>query len=412
MRHFFIYHLFHLLFPVLLWVGFLPTTAGAIDLTENIQLHGFASLGYLHSRGNNFLADTKDGTFDMNEIGINLNVRLTENFRVGGQVLSWKMGDYGDNSLRFDWALIDYRPRDYFGVKAGKVKMPVGLYNTERDLDFLRPMIFLPQSIYDETRRDTWLAHYGGELYGNIEAGSLGDLCYQFYAGKIDYSSDSINSDAALKKLQSQLAANRNKTNPDPDLPVSITSYERENDYIAGAAIVFHPPIDQLRLGVTLTTMEDKTSTGHFDVGTYKIRNKFVVSLEYIWQEFTLAAEYSENDRQQTQFGQTVMDGPSQGWYVMLSYAPFEQVTLTVLYDEFHRLKNERYRQLAPGVIGSPSPWRKDWGFAVRWDPTPNWTLKGEWHAIDGTAFFMTFFNPDGIDRYWQYGAIKVSFNF
>ena len=389
-----------------------PDSGRAIDLTDNLELHGFGAIGYLESRGNNFLAESKGGTFAMNEFGLNLNVRLAEDLRIGGQVLSRKMGDYGDNNLSLDWALIDYNPHDYLGIKAGKVKMPVGFYNTERDLDFLRPMIFLPQSIYDETRRDSWLAHLGGQVYGNLQSTTLGDLSYQFYGGKIDYSADSVNTDAARKRLHLLAAAARNKKGSGPVVPVDADSFERENDYVAGAAFVYYPPVDSLRLGLTLTKMEDETRVNNLVLGTYKIRNKFVASLEYSWQDFTLAAEYSENDRIQTQFGQVTLDGPSQSWYVMLSYMPVEQLTFSVLYDDFCRLKNESDRINSSGRIGSPYPWRKDWGFAVRWDPSDNWTIKGEYHLVDGAAFFMTFFNPDGIERHWQYGAIKVSFNF
>jgi hypothetical protein len=48
----------------------------------------------------------------------------------------------------------------------------------------------------------------------------------------------------------------------------------------------------------------------------------------------------------------------------------------------------------------------------MRYDINENWTLKGEWHTVDGTALLLEFFNPDGTERYWQYGAVKVSYNF
>jgi hypothetical protein len=60
----------------------------------------------------------------------------------------------------------------------------------------------------------------------------------------------------------------------------------------------------------------------------------------------------------------------------------------------------------------NPYPWRKDLAVALRYDISDSWTFKAEWHTIDGTAFYMSYFNPEGSDRYWQYGALRLTFNF
>lgn len=212
------------IFSVLLALLLLPMPLAAYDLNEKIQLHGFASQGYLDSAGNNFLSDSLDGTFAFNEIGLNLNLRFSDQLRFGGQILSRKMGSYGDNSIRLDWGLADYRFQDWAGIRAGKVKIPLGLYNTERDSDFLRPMIFLPQSIYDETRRDTWLAHWGGELYGNVAREAFGDFDYKLFYGRIKYEGDSVYHDSTLDSINRRLADNLTDPNPDSLLPPTSTN--------------------------------------------------------------------------------------------------------------------------------------------------------------------------------------------
>jgi len=45
-------------------------------------------------------------------------------------------------------------------------------------------MIFLPQCIYDESRRDTTLAYVGSSIYGNIGIESWGDIAYQVFYGE------------------------------------------------------------------------------------------------------------------------------------------------------------------------------------------------------------------------------------
>ncbi|MBI5557152.1 MAG: hypothetical protein HY885_05895 [Deltaproteobacteria bacterium] len=389
-----------------------PETLPALDLPDRVQLHGFASQGYLNSSGNNFLSDSIGGTFAFNEIGVNLNGLINNNFRYGGQLLSKKMGDYGDNDIRLDWGLVDYRVHDWGGARLGKVKIPVGLYNTERDSDFLRPMIFLPQSIYDETRRDTWQAHWGGEAYGNVEIPAFGNFDYKLFYGRIKYDEDSVFHDSTLTNINKRLADNQQAANPDPTLPPRIDDCDRDNEYLYGASLIYSPQVENLRLGVSWASQKDTSYGDSARIGGYKTNSNFVLSLEYSWRDFSLSAEYGENDRTQTLYDITTFDGPNQSWYVMLSYAATSRLSFTALYDEYWKDKHNKDDSVHASGRYNPSPWRKDWACGVRYDVNERWTVKGEWHTVDGTALLLDFFNPDGTERYWQYGAVKVSFNF
>ena len=400
-------------FLLLLIILLLPTKLPAYDLCDQMQIHGFLSQGYIHSSDNNFLADSQNGTFEFNEIGINFNSRFHDKFRIGAQLLSRDLGDYGDNEVRLDWGLIDYHHQDEAGLRLGKIKIPMGFYNTERDSDFLRPMVFLPQSIYDETRRDLWLSQVGGELYGNLATERYGFFDYQIFYGRINYEKDTVYYDSSLANIKKRLADNQAKPTPDPNLPTDIDSFDRDNEYIYGAALVYNTPVENLRLGVTFAASRDEITSGGAQIGELKIKSKMVYSLEYSWNSLIFRSEYSENDRTQTVYGTSPLDGPSQAWYVMLTYSPTDQLSFTILYDEFYRLKHDKRGDNASpkGTIDS-IPWRKDWGLGMRYDFNNNWTLKAEYHAVDGGALLLGFFNPEGPDRYWHYGTAKISFNF
>lgn len=389
-----------------------PEILLAVDLTDRIQLHGFASQGYLNSSCNNFLSDSIGGTFDFNEIGVNINGLINNNFRYGAQILSRKMGNYDDNDVRLDWGLADYHLHDWTGLRLGKIKIPLGLYNTERDSDFLRPMIFLPQSIYDETRRDTWLAHWGGEAYGNVEIPSWGGFDYKIFYGRITYDEDSVFHDSVLANINSRLANNQHASSPDPNLPLHVDALDRDNEYLYGANLTYSPNIKNLRLGISWISQEDTSYGDGETIGAYKTNSNFVLSLEYIWQDFFLSAEYGENDRTQTLYDITSFDGPNQSWYFMLSYAVTEQLSFTVLYDEYWKDKRNKNNSVHASGRDDSTPWRKDWGCGVRYDVNERWTVKGEWHAVDGTALLLDFFNQNLTKRYWHYSAVKVSFNF
>ena len=109
---------------------------------QDIQIHGFASQGYIWSDHNNYLADSEDGTAEFNEAAINFQGRLTDNLRAGVQLFAKDLGDYGNNMVTLDWAYGDYRFEDWLGVRFGRVKRYSGLYGETRDYDMLRVPYF------------------------------------------------------------------------------------------------------------------------------------------------------------------------------------------------------------------------------------------------------------------------------
>jgi hypothetical protein len=156
-----------------------------------IQVHGFASQGFVYTDQNNWLTmNTRQGSFAMTDLGLNVSSQITDKFRVGAQVYDRNLGELGQWHPSLDWAVADYRFKNWLGIRAGKVKTTLGLYNDSQDVDFLRVFALLPQSIYPTDLRDTTIAHAGGDLYGNVALPHrLGDLSYTAYAG---YRSDSI----------------------------------------------------------------------------------------------------------------------------------------------------------------------------------------------------------------------------
>src|SRR5258708_5222788 len=148
-----------------------------------VEAHGFASQGFLLSSGNNYLAKSKSGSFEFSEIGINFTNQLTDRLRFGVQLFAHKLGPTGDYGATMDWFYMDYRFADWFGIRAGRTKLPFGLYNEVNDIDAARVPILLPQSIYSVTSRDFLLAQTGVELYRNLPLGQGGAVEYPAYRG-------------------------------------------------------------------------------------------------------------------------------------------------------------------------------------------------------------------------------------
>lgn len=113
-----------------------------------VQIHGFFTQGYAISDHNNYLTmNTSKGTAKMTDGGLNMSWRINSKLRVGAQTYSRSIGELGKGQVSVDWALIDFRYRDWLGFRAGKVKTPLGLFTDAQDQEFLYTWALLPQAV-------------------------------------------------------------------------------------------------------------------------------------------------------------------------------------------------------------------------------------------------------------------------
>jgi hypothetical protein len=406
-----------------------------------VDIHGFISQGYLQTSDNNFLAQTEDGTFEFNEFGINFGKELTDKMRVGLQLFSKDLGDYGNNEVVIDWAYGDYRWKDWLGVRVGKVKAPHGLYNETRDVDMLRNSIFLPQSVYPEVARDATLNLMGGGAYGNVDMGLLGGLNYQAYAG-------TQNIDANEHLAQTLMGVTYGGTE------VSNKAIDVDRKYAAG--LTWDTPLDGLRIGGTyqrsdMQLISDYDFSLWFDptlfppgagIGTSYIDSKsenYVVSAEYTWNNLLVAAEYFWADREiaynQLDFATggevpTFEKHKPMGWYVQAAYRFTDWFELGAYYSEYYAERDNKDGEdtrmdpvFGETLIISPShrAWLKDICLTTRFDVNEYWTVKLEAHQMDGSNQLSGFDNPMapddpyGLNQLtddWQMYAAKVTFSF
>lgn len=152
---------------------------------RTVQVHGFVSQGFVYTDQNNWLTmNTSQGSAAFTDFGLNMSAPVTDKLRIGAQVYDQNLGQLGQYHPSLDWAVADYRFSSWFGVRGGKVKTTLGLYNDTQDLDFLHTFALLPQSIYPADLRDATIAHLGGDVYGIISLNHrLGTLSYTAYAG-------------------------------------------------------------------------------------------------------------------------------------------------------------------------------------------------------------------------------------
>ena len=395
------------LLGVLLGFGFIVATAQATSMTD-VDVHGFISQGFLYSDEYNYLAHNSiDGTFEFNEVGINFGKKLSDRLRVGLQLFSRDLGDISNNKVTLDWAYGDYRWRDWLGIRAGKIKLPDGLYGDIRDMDMLYTPIIMPQGIYGSLLRETFNAASGGGLYGLIPLGVLGELDYQVVGGSI-----SADSESGQAKYANAVMS-------------GLATQSGENDYDTtyGGAIRWNTPLEGLLLNYSIssgsarsTLLVDQSIPGLGGTTIVADADFFgqTISLEYTWDRLVISGEYNwvENDIESILLNR---DTTHVCYYLGVSYKFSELFTLGAYYTELYPDKDDKNgdKLVALGKADHGA-WQKDLAMTLRFDLNDYWVFKLEGHMVDGTANLVALDNPDSdwSEDKWYYGATKITFCF
>jgi len=152
---------------------------------RTVQVHGFVSQGFAYSNQNNFLTmNTSQGSGKFTDVGLTMTTQITDKLRMGAQVYDRGIGQLGRWHPNLDWAYLDYKFNHHFGIRVGKIKTALGLYNQTQDAEFLHTWAILPQAIYPLDLRSTNLAHLGGDIYGTFSLHRGGSLAYTLYWGE------------------------------------------------------------------------------------------------------------------------------------------------------------------------------------------------------------------------------------
>src|SRR3569623_224728 len=241
--------------------------------------------------------------------------------RVGQQLFEQDRGNFGNETITLDWAYGDYRYQDWLGVRVGKVKIPLGLYNESRDNDALRNPILLPQGLYSDYFRDVTNSILGAGIYGTAPHTPMGKFAYQFYVGTLPLNNDSA--------LAGALQASSMSSGP-------TYSYGLE----------WQPPVDGLRLAVTGLSTEWSTTFGTPAAPTNLSIEPFqrqFFSVEYVRDNLTLNAEYGLEDLDfDWSFASSVEKRQGDSWYVGSAYRFTDWMELGAYYNEYYVDRNHR----------------------------------------------------------------------
>ncbi|MBU1638141.1 hypothetical protein KKC97_10800 [bacterium] len=430
------------IFVILCFALFSASHVHAGGLNE-VKIHGFLSQGYLWSDLNNYLAESTQGSAEFNEVGLTTSISPCDRLRLGLQLLSRDLGDEGNNVAFLDWGYADYRWHDELGFRIGKIKNPVGLYNKSRDLDMLRQSVLLPQGVYGESTRQFILAINGLGLYGYKSVSFLGDFEYEFQVGSRNI--PDINTefwDSQYKEVGVRIASEIEQTMTQTPLypPGSINvAYSETSDRVVYASntvlgsLIWAPPVKGVRVaGVYLLTSDinasgknevllsiasstpgfpSPASTLVIPMQSFVNVHAYTASAEYSNGGLLLAAEYLRNnwDIEVRTVSTDKTSHSSEGYYGSASFQVSPWLAFGGYYSEFYPDRTDREGKKQ---VHAAAGWQKDIAVNTRFDITPYWISKLEFHIYDGFALVA---EPEGEDtraRNWVLLALKNTFHF
>ena len=375
-----------------------------------VQIHSFASQGFLASDQNNYLTtNTSQGSFSFTDFGANASLRLGDNLRIGAQLYDRDIGDLGKWHLQLDWAIGDYKIKDWLGLRGGVVKTTFGLHNDTQDVDFLSPFALLPQSIYPTDLRDALIRHRGGDVYGTVSLGRLGSLAYTGFAG--------LRSDSLYGGYIYLLHG----------VGIDMTTY---GGLQYGGDLKWNTPLKGLLLGASRMN-EDITGRGSFNLaalggppGSIPYEEHSLSDWanqlygQYNVGELTMEAEYRRWFRYQDIFNNAfTVTTDTRTWYAATYYHISKRFTFGGYYSHF--VADSGLPQHFPGNH------LYDKVLSLRADLKSYWDVKVEGHFMDGNGGtglpgggllypdgFYPGNNPQGLKPTTTLLVVRTGFNF
>ena len=401
---------------VALWVFPIAGLHAQFDFTldgRQVQIHSFASQGFGYSDDNNYLTmQTSKGSFAMTDGGVNISTQLTDKLRVGAQVYDRNIGTLGHWHPELDWAFADYKFASWFGVRAGKVKTTLGLYNDTQDQDFLRVFALLPQSVYPTDLRDATIAHAGGDVYGTFGSKKAGSLSYTLFAGQ----RKDTPWGGYIYMLQ----------------PVGI-DYKDYGGLQYGADLRWTTPLNGLLVGASYM-LADITGTGTWTYDASAFGGSGMVTIptqentkkettsqiyaQYSRGNLTIDAEYRRYWRDHMIFDNLAeVTTDTRAWYVAASYRLSKRVAAGTYYSRFTDVYGDPPTPIPTDASG-PDHHLYDKVVSLRYDLASFWNVKVEGHFMDGYGSpgmypdgFYTNDNPQGLKPKTNLVIIRTGWN-
>ncbi|WP_328986444.1 hypothetical protein [Thiorhodovibrio winogradskyi] len=382
------------------------------DWIDTLQIHGFATQGLSATSANRLFGNSPDVSFKLRELGLNLSTRPTPDLLLSAQILSRTAGDVDNGDLRLDYGFLDYAFRqsfeDKWGLRLGRVKNPIGIYNETRDVDFTRPGILLPQSIYLDRARSILMSSDAAFLYGEQRLGP-GTASLNMGYGTPQADDEELERSMLLgRDWAGHLRGEASR--------LGRILYQMDSGWLFGLTLG-EARMDFNARGSDAPLLSDGAITLGYQL----------LSLQYERPDWSLTAEFLRQTKKTRGFGPLLEDGNTAGdnYYIQLIRRLSERLQLLLRYEEGYVDNADKQGKDAAAhskllqSLGLPGVARHnlygiDWTLGLRWDPAPNWVVKTEYHRIKGTMWVPFTENPsiEAMEENWDLFLFTVGYWF
>jgi hypothetical protein len=388
----------------------LPPGALALDLGfGDWQAHGFLSQGYTYTSGNDFFGNSQgDGSLDFTELGLNVLGHPWPNLLIAAQGVYRNAAGSDQEAFRLDYASLDYHlplgKHGKLGVRLGRVKNPIGLYNETRDVIWTRPGVILPQSVYFDALsfRAPEIASDGGILYGCYRFGEHALSAEFLVAEPLD------NKDGAPAFLTG--IQNAPGTLTGRPLFIGRAGYEWQEGRV------------RLLFSVVNLDRDFESFSPRVPSGNIKALAPFV-SAQVNLEKWSFTGEYERINLERSGLFPDraplfLRDNTSDGYYLQAEYRFMPGWSALLCYDSFFANVDDRDGSSAAALTGLPRHrfFAKDLTFGLRWEFARDWLVASEYHNVYGTGWLSAVDNPElnlnGGDSHWDLFALMLSFRF
>lgn len=397
---------YSLIFYTLILFFYQTFASDKFDFKKLVDIHGFVSQGFFVSNQNTFLSEnSRNGSFEYREIGINFQKEVGNRLRMGIQLLCRDIGTFGNNKVIVDWAYGNFNVHDMFNISAGRMKNQLGFYSDVQDIDFLVPWASLPYYIYDKGLRTITSSTDGFKVFGNVKLGFFGDLDYTFTIGVTD-----VGENSDIEEYGRTIKERFTKTSV-------------KNIHIP--QITYNSPIEGLRINFAYYqamkfryTVPNKYVYGFLtDVDISQNIRWFYTGIQYQHYLFDLVAEYHhqfmDGDQHAVSLDIHLPDTTRRvGGYIGYNIKPVEWFNtggyVQLHWRDIYHIENQKDPH-------EPHRVQHDFAMTLAFILKENLVIKLEGHQVYGTALLSEDLNEgDKINwaDWWQYGILKLSFNF
>ena len=216
----------------------LPQAARAIDLADGkLTINGAGAGAFTITNGNDVfnteLIGGHVGSFRNAEFNLIIAVKPMDRVTIVTLVF---FDEIGQIQTGLDWSFVEFFVNDYLKVRAGEVKLPLGLSNELEPIGTLRPFFALPAAVYGPSSiaADTY---FGVGVTGEVPFGDGFRLGYDAYGGNMSFDT--------AEPFRALLPGNESKPG------TAITPVKDTVRNVLGARLSLFTPIDGLDFKVS-----------------------------------------------------------------------------------------------------------------------------------------------------------------